>query len=62
MATDAKTRDTVTSLLNYDVSDNDDDPFREIDTNLHEPDAITNGTKRKAISSETKHARSGRRS
>lgn len=48
---DTRTRDTVISLLNYDVSDNDDDddPFREIDTTLHEPTDIppANGTKRK---------------
>jgi replication fork protection complex subunit Csm3/Swi3 len=48
MATDTRTRDTVNSLLNYDVSDNDDDPFREIDTTLHELDKGPNGTKRKA--------------
>jgi replication fork protection complex subunit Csm3/Swi3 len=51
MATDTKTRDTVNSLLNYDVSDNDDDPFREIDTTLHELDNGPNGTKRKATGS-----------
>jgi replication fork protection complex subunit Csm3/Swi3 len=54
MATDTTTRDTVNSLLNYDVSDNDDDPFREIDTTLHELDKAPNGTKRKAAGSDGK--------
>ncbi len=54
MATDTRTRDTVASLLNYDVPDNDDDPFREIDTSIHEPSNIPNGTKRKATGSENK--------
>jgi replication fork protection complex subunit Csm3/Swi3 len=54
MAADIKTRDTVNSLLNYDVSDNEDDPFREIDTTIHEPDDRPNGTKRKAPGSDNK--------
>jgi replication fork protection complex subunit Csm3/Swi3 len=47
MAMGSKTRETVDSLLNYDVSDAYDDdndnnnntnnPFREIDTTLHDP-------------------------
>ena len=54
MAADLKTRDAVTSLLNYDVSDNDDDPFREIDTTIHEPSNEPNATKRKATGSDDK--------
>jgi replication fork protection complex subunit Csm3/Swi3 len=51
MAPDTKTRDTVTNLLNYGISDDDDDPFREIDTTLHEPNNGPQGTKRKAAGS-----------
>jgi replication fork protection complex subunit Csm3/Swi3 len=51
---DTRTRDTVTSLLNYDVSDNDDDPFRNIDTTLHEPANKSNATKRKATGTDNK--------
>ena len=54
MAADVQTRDTVDSLLNYDVSDNDDDPFREIDTTIHDPDDNPNGNKRKAAGSDNK--------
>lgn len=54
MAADTTTRNTVTSLLNYDVSDNDDDPFREIDTTLHDPTNKSNGTKRKATGTDNK--------
>jgi replication fork protection complex subunit Csm3/Swi3 len=51
---DTRTRDTVTSLLNYDVSDNEDDPFRDIDTTLHEPASKSNTTKRKATGTDNK--------
>ena len=51
---DTRTRDTVTSLLNYDVSDNEDDPFRDIDTTLHEPANKANATKRKATGTDSK--------
>jgi replication fork protection complex subunit Csm3/Swi3 len=51
---DTRTRDTVTSLLNYDVSDNEDDPFREIDTTLREPANKGNVTKRKAPGTDNK--------
>ena len=54
MAADTTTRNTVTSLLNYDVSDNEDDPFREIDTTLHDPTNNYNGTKRKATGTDNK--------
>ncbi len=54
MAADTTTRKTVASLLNYDISDNDDDPFREIDTTLHEPTNKSHGTKRKDTGSENK--------
>ncbi|ERF69711.1 hypothetical protein EPUS_03703 [Endocarpon pusillum Z07020] len=54
MAADTTTRNTVTSLLNYDVSDNDDDPFREIDTTLYDPTNKSNGTKRKATGTDNK--------
>jgi replication fork protection complex subunit Csm3/Swi3 len=54
MATDTRTRDTVNSLLNYDVSDNEDDPFREIDTTFDKPDDRSKSTKRKATGSDNK--------
>lgn len=54
MAADTKTRDAVDALLNYDVSDIDDDPFRELDTTKHDPTNRPNSTKRKATGTDNK--------
>lgn len=53
MASAAKTRDAVNSRLNYDVSDNEDDPFRDIDVSLHEPNNGAGGIKRKLTDADT---------